>query len=352
MDVLLVTPARSLSFVEHDVAILSRRHGVEVLSRQDLGSRRRLLPAVARRLAGRRFGLLYVWFADPYDTPPLLRLARLFGVPAALAVGGYELASLPALGYGALRHRWERRRVERSLALADVLLPTSELLAEEIRALGDFGPRLRMIPPGIDCTLFCPPPGGGGAAAARERLVVTVATVAAGTWKVKGLDLFADCARLVPDARFVVLGPCPEPEVAAALRARAGGNLEIPGRRLAAAELADWYRRAAVYAQLSRRESFGVALAEAMACECVPVVTRAGALPWVVGGCGRQVAAGRAGEAALAIRAALAAPLPCAAARRRVVTHFTAERRERELLAVVGSLLAGGGRAVAAEATA
>ncbi len=346
----MVAPGRTLSFVEHDVAILSRRHGVEVLSRQELRSRRRLLPAVARRLATRRFGLVYVWFADPYDTPPVLRLARLFGVPAAVAVGGYELAALPALGYGALCDRRQRRRVERSLALADALLPTSELLASEIRALGDFGARLRMIPPGIDCSLFCPPEG---AAAPRERLAVTVATVSDATWKLKGLDLFADCARLLPDARFAILGPCPQPAVAAALRARAGGNLEIPGRRLSPEELAAWYRRAAVYAQLSRRESFGVALAEAMACECTPVVARAGALPWVAGDCGRLVAAGRAGEAACAIGAALAAPVPCAAARRRVVAHFAAERREGELLRVVGSLIASRGRALpAAEATA
>jgi glycosyltransferase involved in cell wall biosynthesis len=351
MDVLMVAPARSLSFVEHDVAILSRCHGVEVLSRQELPSRRRLLPAVARLLATRRFGLVYVWFADPYDTPEILRLARWFGVPTAVAVGGYEVASLPALGYGALRHRRERRRVELSLARADALLPTSELLAAEIRALGDFGARLRMIPPGIDCDFFRPPEPAA-AAAARERLVVTVATVSHATWKVKGLDLFAACARLLPDVRFAILGPCAEPELAAELRQLADGNLEIPGIWQSAAELRAWYLRATVYAQLSRRESFGVALAEAMACECTPVAARAGALPWLVGDCGRLVAAGRAGEAVHAIAETLAVGAPCRAARLSVLRRFDAGRRERELIRVVGSLIASRGRALPVEATA
>lgn len=352
MDVLVVVPARSLSFVEQDLATLSRSFGVTVLSRAELRSRRRLLPAAARLLATRRFGLVFVWFADPYDTPGILWLARFFGVPSAVVVGGYELASLPALEYGALRDRRERGRVIRALAGADALLPTSQLLAEEIRALGDFGSRLRMIAPGIDCDFWRPAPAAAVPAAGRERLVVTVATVASPTWKIKGLDLFAACARHVPDARFAILGECKEPATADALRELAGGNLEIPGRRLSAAELLAWYRRATVYAQLSRRESFGVALAEAMACECTPVAARTGALPWVLGGCGRLVAAGHAGEAVGAIVEALAAGEPCRAARLRVAGRFDAGRRERELMQVVHALIAGRGRALPAQATA
>ena len=54
-------------------------------------------------------------------------------------------------------------------------------------------------------------------------------------------------------------------------------------------ELLGWYQRAKVYCQLSYYESFGMAAAEAMLCECVPVVTRKGALPEVVGETGFYV---------------------------------------------------------------
>ncbi|MBV8200799.1 MAG: glycosyltransferase family 4 protein [Acidobacteria bacterium] len=343
-QVLLVAPSRSLTFVERDVEILSEEFGVEVLSRQELPSRRSLLPAMARRLWSGGFQLVYVWFADPYDTPAILWLARLFRVPSAVVVGGYEMVSLPALHYGALRDRRNRRRLEKALARADALLPTSELLAGEIRALG-CGSRLRVIPPGIDGDFFCP---AGGP---RERLVVTVATIAVATSQVKGLDVFADCARLVPDARFAILGPCEDDALAERLLRKAGGNLEIPGRRLGAGELRDWYRRAAVYAQLSRRESFGVALAEAMACACVPVATTAGALPWVVGDTGRLVAPGRPGETARALVEALARG-PARAARQRIVARFGAARRAAALSDAVRTLIETRGRELPPEAPA
>jgi glycosyltransferase involved in cell wall biosynthesis len=140
-------------------------------------------------------------------------------------------------------------------------------------------------------------------------------------------------------------------DLAERLLRKAGGNLQIPGRRLAARELRDWYQRAAVYAQLSRRESFGVALAEAMACACVPVATTAGALPWVVGDTGRLVAPGRPGETARAIIEALSRG-PGRAARQRIVARFGAARRAAALGAAVRTLIETRGRELPPEAPA
>jgi glycosyltransferase involved in cell wall biosynthesis len=342
--VLFVAPSRGLSFVEHDLETLSRTCAVEVLSRRELASRRRLLPRVLALLAARRCDLVYVWFADPYDTWPIALLARLFGVPAVVVVGGYEMASLPAIGYGAMRGRRERRQVALALRLAHTVLPTSELLAAEIRGLVGERP-MRVLAPAIDCEFFRP--GEAAREPWRERLVVTVATIAEPTWRVKGLDAFAACARLLPDISFAILGPCEDEALAAELQRRAGGNLQLSGRRLTGAELREWYQRAAVYAQLSRRESFGVALAEAMACGCVPVATAAGALPAVVGDTGLLVACDQPVAAASAITHALALAAipgssPGAAARARIERCFGAGRRERELTALIAALTAPG----------
>jgi glycosyltransferase involved in cell wall biosynthesis len=51
-------------------------------------------------------------------------------------------------------------------------------------------------------------------------------------------------------------------------------------------EVVPLLQRARFYCQLSRREGFGVAVAEAMACKCVPMVSDSGALPEVVRQCG------------------------------------------------------------------
>jgi glycosyltransferase involved in cell wall biosynthesis len=330
---LFVAPHRRLSFVEQDLAALRGRWEVDVLLREDHPARHALPWQVARRLATRAYRLLFVWFAEPYDAPYLLLAARLLGVPSALVVGGYELAALPALGYGALASRGGRLQVRLALSLAGAVLPTSELLAAEARALGRRR-GVEVIPPGIDCDFFRP------AEADRERLVVTVATLAEPTWRVKGLDTFAACSRLLPDVRFAVLGPCPDPAVAARLRALGGDNLAIEGRPLSPAELRAWYRRAAVYAQLSARESFGIAAAEAMACGCAPVAAATGGLPELVGDAGALVPPGDAEAAARAIAAALA-PGPALAPRRRIESRFAAPRRGRALAAVVERLVAG-----------
>jgi hypothetical protein len=83
---------------------------------------------------------------------------------------------------------------------------------------------------------------------------VTVGTVGATTWRLKGLDVFARCSRLVPDARFVVVGPIESETVAADLRALGGDNLELVGR-VSAAEMAGWLGpRDGVRAALGARE--------------------------------------------------------------------------------------------------
>jgi len=93
-----------------------------------------------------------------------------------------------------------------------------------------------------------------------------------------------------------------------------------------------------VYAQLSARESFGLALAEAMAAGCVPVVTAAGFMPHLVGGTGLLVEYGDAEAAARAIRSAFDRETG-SDARERVCRLYSVERRTEALLDGVGRLV-------------
>jgi glycosyltransferase involved in cell wall biosynthesis len=105
--------------------------------------------------------------------------------------------------------------------------------------------------------------------------------------------------------------------------------------------LADWYRRASVYVQASRHEGFGMAVAEAMLAGCIPVVTKAGALPEVVGDVGVQVDAPDPESIADGIRAALALPdEQRLRARQRVLDLFPVSARREGLYRAVEDLLA------------
>lgn len=331
--ILFIAPDAGLTFVADDVEILSRRWRLDVLERREYPSNRRWLPVVVGRLARRRYALLYVWFADPYDVHWLLPTARLFGARSAIVTGGYDVAALPEIGYGVLSDRRDRRRVGAALARADAVLPFSRFSAGEVRRLAPDA-ELTVVYPGVECSYFHPD-------GAREPLVITVATVSATTWRRKGLDVFARCARLLPGLRFAIVGRVDDQGVAAELRALGGDRLVLAGR-VGREELRRWYRRAAVYAQLSAHEGFGLALAEAMACGCAPVVAERGSLPEVVGDCGRVVPYGDERAAAGAMAEALESDLGDRA-RRRVAASFPIERRRRELVDLVSHLTAGAG---------
>ena len=98
------------------------------------------------------------------------------------------------------------------------------------------------------------------------------------------------------------------------------------------------YQKAKVYCQLSYYESFGVALAEAMACECVPVIADRGALPEVIGDVGFYVPYGDPEATAEAIGKALKSGKG-AEARERIKTMFSLERRRDEFICEIEELL-------------
>lgn len=85
-----------------------------------------------------------------------------------------------------------------------------------------------------------------------------------------------------------------------------------------------------MYVQVSMHEGFGVALAEAMACECAPIVTREGSLPEVVGDTGVFVPANDPEALARAVRSLVSSELSVTLgirARERVQRLFSVERR-------------------------
>ncbi len=137
---------------------------------------------------------------------------------------------------------------------------------------------------------------------------------------------------------FVVIGAWQDDAIDT-LRRDAPSNVTFTGR-ISDAALWGYYQESAVYVQASRHEGFGLSLAEAMLAGCVPVVTRAGALPEVVGPCGVYAAGPAAAEVAAAIQTALAQPPGAGqAARERILTKFGLEARRTALYAQINALM-------------
>ncbi len=290
----------------------------------------------------RHCDVVYGWFADYHMVLPLL-IARLFRKPVVVAVGGFDAIALPSLGYGVFLSSWRAPLARLVLSQADVLLPVSPSLVHSTNTFSEwprtteqgirvFAPRsradVRVTPTGYDPKRWPLGP------AERGRVVTTVGMIDSDrTLLRKGIDLFFDAARRMPDTEFRVVG-IPDPE---RVRARYGTSPNV--RLIPPVErdrLVEHYHETSVYVQLSRAEGLPNVLCEAMLCGCIPVGSQAFGIPDGIGECGYVVDVPNADEIVDAVRRALEDdPARRTAARRHVADRFGRERRRAALLSLL-----------------
>jgi glycosyltransferase involved in cell wall biosynthesis len=327
--VLLVHPRKS-SFIQADLDILSRHFEVRVL---DLGAYKRSLRnslIVGYKLLR---GVLWAhvsfsWFAEKHSEVAV-RISRILGKPSVVVVGGYEVAGIPEVGYGSQLDPKKAKSVRYTLERASVVLAVSKFIEERVRSCAA-PKRVEMIYNGVDTARFTPK-------SPKEELVITVGVITKDTIRLKGLDKFVGSAAVLPDVRFMVVGPSPDGAVEQ-LKADSPDNVEFSGL-VSNESIGEIYGRAKVYCQLSMYESFGLSLVESMSCGCSPVVASSGALPEIVGDSGLVVPCGDVDATARAIREALEKG-DGRKARERAERMFSIQIREREIVRVVNGLTA------------
>ncbi|MDL1894835.1 glycosyltransferase family 4 protein [Anaerolineae bacterium CFX7] len=252
--------------------------------------------------------------------------------PSILFVGGYDTA--PGRDSGYRRSAFKRWVSSFTLQRATQLIVPSHFVANELRTFDKLLPaRVAIIPHGLDAAAIAP-------TQPKEILALTVGNVDAVNLVRKGLALFVRAAAELPDVPFIVVGKWRDRAIEP-LRRAAAPNVTFTNW-VAPAQLANYFSRARVYVQPSRHEGFGLAVAEAMLYQCIPVVTRAGALPEVVGDAGVYVDSVEPAALAHAIQNALLQDAACGArARERILREFPLERRREKLFALIDSLLSG-----------
>lgn len=273
-----------------------------------------------------RSDLTFSWFASGHSFAAVL-LCKIMGKRSAVVAGGYDVAYEPEIDYGQYTlPKHKRMYVDIVLRNADIILPVSEFTRSEV--LARVRPkRIQLLYPGIDTDEFRPQ-------GEKEDLVMTVASSSGRVIRLKGLNSFIGAAALLPGVRFLVVGLSEADREE--LQSKAAENVLLSGYETQE-ELLAHYQKAKVYCQLSYRESFGMALVEAMACGCAPVVTERGALPEVVGDTGYYVPYGNIRATAEAIEKALSSKRGLKA-RERVEEKFSLKKREQELRSLLEGL--------------
>lgn len=324
--VALVAPDDTVTFIAQDRSLLSDEFEVEFALARGFWSLRHLRSAVSHA------DVVLIWFMGRHALPAVL-VAGFLDRPIVGIIGGFEVAWDADTGHGirpgSLKERVLRWMLHRCRTIVTV---SSHSRADTLARVPELADRIRLVHNAVDASTFEPDAGCG-----REG-VLCVAMISATTIKVKRLDLYATIAARMPQTRFTLIGP--------ALDATARDFVQnLPPNlmwrdALRGDELVRAYQSASVYCQLSRYESFSLALAEAMACGCIPVISNAAALPEVGGPHAIIVNPPELETGVQAVAAALQAPESLREdVRRHIVERYSTTHRQAALTQILRETL-------------
>jgi len=312
-------------FIQQDLELLERHADVHPFRWTD---HRHPARALSRWMVRNRraYDVVFVWFGDLHASAAT-RAANLLGKPCILVAGGYDVSDIE--GYGFLSTPRGLRRARAHFQRATRVLAVSGAVRDRlVSQFPETANKVDLVYLGLDAERFRP-----NGPRRRQVLSVAGAEVWTRAW-IKGWDRIADVARRLPDVPFTIVGASRDvPQ-----RLAPPPNLEVcpPVER---SDLVSRYQAATVYLQASRFEALSMTVMEAMACGCVPVVTRVGGLPELVGDAGFIVDE-EVGAIADGVRRALESPAKGATARSRVLERFTLRRREEGLVRALEGVLA------------
>ena len=280
----------------------------------------------------KEYDITFAWFGDIFAHLSV-KASRYTRKRTIVVGGGYDLTHIPELDYGLLSSPEQIKQAKYTFGRATRVVVSEDNLRVLIK--DNLGLNTEHVTPvclGFDGDYWKP------AGEKKDIVITTSMTRNMNRARLKGLDTFIETAKLLPNIRFVIVGV--DDGFKEELASGAPDNLTIEGF-LEKAELIKRYQGAKVYCQLSRSESFGAALAEAMLCGCVPVGTKVGGIPRVIGKTGFYCPVKDAKAAAESIRKALASGKG-KEARQRVLSEFPLERRESALVNIINELAGGG----------
>jgi len=322
MRVLFVYKHENSTFIKNDIEALKKHFVVTPFL-----FRFNKIFSLIREL--RRCDVVFIWFCSyhAYFT------ARLTRKPIVVVTGGYDVAGVKELHYGLMLNPVYKRMVRYVLLKAKKILAVSDFNKSEIKWHLDMNDAVVSYN-SVDCERF--KPGGE-----KTNVVLTVGAVNEENWFRKGISRFVELAEFSEhckplDTQFIVVG-----KISDEMKERVSEMQKRTPYLLFTGFLSDddllrMYQKAKVYCQFSEYESFGVSLAEAMACECVPVVSEAIALEEVVGETGFYVRDNDLATLQKIVRDALNS-VKGEQARMRVMLLFNPEQREIDLMEAVNS---------------
>ena len=312
------------SFIRNDYKILLKHFDVELVQppRVKSGFFTWIKFILQLQYKVKKSDITFSWFAGWHSAFAVF-FSKLFRKKSIVVVGGYDAAYAPEINYGAFTNLKEKLPAKYVLKNADFILAVSEYIKREI--LDKSRPKnVTVIYNGVETDRF---------KRIKEKIVVTIGRATKQHCKLKGLETFAKASVHLSNCEFVIIGSTEDSTV--------NELKKINPKIIFTGEISHkgvlrWLQRAKVYCQLSYIESFGLGNAEAMSCECIPVVTDISALKEVVADNGFIVPYGDEIRTVSAIKNALKSSDELGdGARKQIIKNFSLERREKELKQII-----------------
>lgn len=290
-----------------------------------------------------KYKILFIWFADYHSLLPVF-FSRLYGRKCVINIGGYDADEILTGKAKSLKSKFRKLCVRYSVKNCTKLLPVSNVIKSylETEVLAS---KCETIYCCINTDSFNPDETPD----AKENLIITVG--GGGEFikeaKRKRLDFFIklgeEFGKHFPEynAKFYLIGHNEGTNTFNYLTELISDtNIQIKPLTKTVDELADYYKKASIYMQLSYYEAFGIAQVEAMLYGCIPVSNSGGAIPEVVGDAGFIIKDYDKEKYLSVIREILDKKHEGLrnTAKKRAIDNFTLEARKEKLLDVLRKL--------------
>lgn len=282
----------------------------------------------------KKVNTILVSFGGYWSFLPAL-FGKIFNKKVAIVVHGTDCVSFPEINYGNLSNPLISWFIKKSYQLADIILPVSESLVYTENNyycdrtlkfgysfhLDNINTPNKVIPNGLIVEDW-----KSGSYNKIEKTFITVMT--SDQIERKGAHLIIETANKLSNCTFYFAGTdnikgieiLPE-------------NIIFLGR-LTPEQLKKYYSKTQFYLQLSNFEGFGVAICEAMLCNCIPIVSDVNHLPTIIADSGFVLMKRNSNMLVDLINVALNSDISDLEekARNRIVNNFSVQNRKRLLI--------------------
>ncbi|MBU2693450.1 MAG: glycosyltransferase family 4 protein [Candidatus Eisenbacteria bacterium] len=257
------------SFIKKDMEILNSHFDLTPLYyRQD---DRLFFLRVIKHLYGK--DACFVWFGGIHAFWAWLA-CRILGKKHIIVAGGYDAIYMPEIEHGLRFEGKGWRRAYFAFRHADLVLAVSKWHLKSLQKECGPSEKFKILYHGFaDSCLI--------SKGRQPDTVLMVCHLHKKNIALKGIEHYISVSKQMPHVKFILVGGG-DKIIQRYLMSIAPKNMKILGS-LPQKRVEEIMKVSKVYLQLSYVESFGCALAEAMMCGCIPVVTRGGALPEVAG---------------------------------------------------------------------